>query len=272
MTASVVCPTCGNQVQVREPLPGQAARCPSCFNELPEKLTAAASSAARAAQVNQPLSAGLPNRTVLAEPEAMIRYTCVQCKRTLESPVSFAGRKLNCPSCNQRLQIPQPSASAAAPVNKTVLAPEASAAQSASVPMTPMPVTGGAPPPLPQAQEIPTVSVAAQTSRREHCLECGIDLTQRQRLQTCSDCGALLCSAGCEREHRYHAHRRRRRRAREQCDVCGSTARPYETTAISQAGWITFALLLVFFFPLFWIGLLMTETRVRCSDCGAYLD
>ena len=26
----------------------------------------------------------------------------------------------------------------------------------------------------------------------------------------CPDCGTLLCSAGCYREHRYHAHRRRR--------------------------------------------------------------
>ncbi len=215
---------------------------------------------------------------MLAEPEATIRYTCIRCKRTLESPASFAGRKLNCPSCNQRLQIPQPSTPAAPPVNKTVLAPEVTAsAGHDDVPMAIEPQSPSAsPPPVPQSQGIPaappTVPLAPQPTRRETCLECGVDLTQRQRVQTCGDCGALLCSAACEREHRYHAHRRRRRRAREQCDRCGSTARPYETTAISPAGWVTFALLLVCFFPLFWVGLLMTETRVRCADCGAFLD
>lgn len=272
MTATVMCPTCGNEVRAREPSPGQAARCPMCYNQLPEKPATAPAPAPAAAPSAAPIP---PNRTVLAEPEAMVRYTCVRCKRTLESPVSFAGRKLNCPSCNQRLQIPQPSSPGAPPVNKTVLAPEETpAAGLAYVPMTATPVTPStAPPPLPQSHEVPTIPVAPPTTRRESCLECGVDLTQRQRVQTCSDCGALLCSASCEREHRYHAHPRRRRRlAREQCDRCGSTARPYESTVISQAGWITFAILLVFFFPLFWVGLLMTETRVRCADCGAYLD
>jgi hypothetical protein len=78
----------------------------------------------------------------------------------------------------------------------------------------------------------------------------------------------------CYREHRFHAHapRPKSRPRREVCPNCGSTARPYETTAISQSGWVVFAVLLVFFFPLFWIGLLMTETQVRCADCGARLD
>jgi hypothetical protein len=42
---------------------------------------------------------------------------------------------------------------------------------------------------------------------REHCLECGVDLSGRKRLQTCPDCGSLLCSAKCYREHRYQSHR-----------------------------------------------------------------
>nr|AUN37236.1 hypothetical protein [uncultured bacterium] len=36
---------------------------------------------------------------------------------------------------------------------------------------------------------------------------------------------------------------------------------------ISTAGWITFAVLLVFFFPLFWIGLLIKEDVPVCSNC-----
>ena len=111
--------------------------------------------------------------------------------------------------------------------------------------------------------------------RREGCLECGIDVTNRSRVQTCPDCGAVLCSAMCYREHRYHAHPRPRRRERRrdpvECDRCGSTRPPYSTTAISEGGWVTFVVLLVLFFPLCWIGLLMTERRWTCSDCGARL-
>lgn len=38
---------------------------------------------------------------------------------------------------------------------------------------------------------------------------------------------------------------------------------------ISTAGWITFAVLLVFFFPLFWIGLLIKEDVRVCQSCKA---
>jgi hypothetical protein len=37
---------------------------------------------------------------------------------------------------------------------------------------------------------------------------------------------------------------------------------------ISTAGWITFAVLLVFFFPLFWIGLLIKEDVHICPACN----
>jgi hypothetical protein len=100
-------------------------------------------------------------------------------------------------------------------------------------------------------------------------------LSGRARVQTCADCGSTFCSAACYREHRYYAHSRRRKKKRRpqraECPFCDSTARPYSTWVISQAGWILFAVLLLFFFPLCWIGLLMTEPEYRCSDCGARL-
>jgi DNA-directed RNA polymerase subunit RPC12/RpoP len=211
------------------------------------------------------------NRTMLAQPEAMIRYTCPRCKKSLESPASFAGQKLNCPDCGQRLQIPQPSTPPSSPpLNKTVLAKE----EPVSTPTThtsqhpPSPI-----PPVP----VPTVELvqeATPSGRRESCLECGTDITRRSRVQACPDCGSLFCSASCYRTHRNHAHaRKQKKRSRPvECPYCGSREPPYARSQISQAGWITFALLLVFFFPLFWIGLLMTETEWRCRDCNALLD
>jgi DNA-directed RNA polymerase subunit RPC12/RpoP len=221
-----------------------------------------------------PAAAEAPNRTILAEPEAMIRYTCPRCKRSLESPVSYAGQKLNCPGCNQRIQIPQPSTPAAAPVNKTILATEEPA-------VTAIPPPPAAPPPPKPVEVLPVEEPVARRkaqpdARRESCLECGKDLTGRERVQTCADCGAIFCSAGCYREHHYYAHSRRRKKKRRpervECPRCDSTARPYSTWVISQNGWIVFAILLIFFFPLCWIGLLMTEPEYRCSDCNARLD
>jgi hypothetical protein len=41
---------------------------------------------------------------------------------------------------------------------------------------------------------------------------------------------------------------------------------------ISTAGWITFAVLLVFFFPLFWIGLLIKEDVRICPACNTKIS
>jgi hypothetical protein len=61
--------------------------------------------------------------------------------------------------------------------------------------------------------------------------------------------------------------RRSRRFERYECPDCGSDERPFRRTEISQAGWILFAVFLVVIPPLFWIGLLMTETIWVCPDC-----
>jgi len=217
----------------------------------------------------------------------MIRYTCPRCKKPLESPVSFAGQKLNCPDCGQRLQIPQPSTPPPPPINKTILATEEPASPPASQASGPRPQPAATPAqtaaPSVRVEVVEVVEVIedhpsgadrATPSGRESCLECGVGLARRARVQTCPDCGAVFCSAGCYREHRYYAHTpKRKRRSRDaECDRCGSTARPHTTTAISEGGWITFVILLVAFFPLCWIGLLIQETRVTCADCGARLD
>jgi len=51
------------------------------------------------------------------------------------------------------------------------------------------------------------------------------------------------------------------------CPNCGTTFLPRIERKISTAGWITFALLLVFIFPLFWIGLLIKEDQYVCPMC-----
>lgn len=52
------------------------------------------------------------------------------------------------------------------------------------------------------------------------------------------------------------------------CPHCMSQFLPRLDRRISTGGWITFAVLLVFFFPLFWIGLLIKEDVRTCPTCG----
>lgn len=52
------------------------------------------------------------------------------------------------------------------------------------------------------------------------------------------------------------------------CPNCMSQFLPRIERRISTGGWVTFALLLVFFFPLFWIGLLVKEDVRICPSCG----
>ena len=56
------------------------------------------------------------------------------------------------------------------------------------------------------------------------------------------------------------------------CPHCMSHYPPRVERRISTAGWITFAVLLVFFFPLFWIGLLIKEEVQICQTCNTKLQ
>jgi DNA-directed RNA polymerase subunit RPC12/RpoP len=52
------------------------------------------------------------------------------------------------------------------------------------------------------------------------------------------------------------------------CPRCMSNVMPRTERKISTGGWITFAVLLVTFFPLFWIGLLIKEDVHTCPACN----
>ncbi|MEP6924852.1 MAG: LITAF-like zinc ribbon domain-containing protein [Pyrinomonadaceae bacterium] len=51
------------------------------------------------------------------------------------------------------------------------------------------------------------------------------------------------------------------------CPRCGINAPPVVQKKISDGGWIVFVLMLIFCFPLFFIGLLMREERRVCPAC-----
>jgi RNA polymerase subunit RPABC4/transcription elongation factor Spt4 len=53
------------------------------------------------------------------------------------------------------------------------------------------------------------------------------------------------------------------------CPNCSSQLMPRVVKRISTAGWIIFAVLMVVFFPLFWIGLLIKEEVRLCPACNS---
>lgn len=56
------------------------------------------------------------------------------------------------------------------------------------------------------------------------------------------------------------------------CPRCGTHYLPVIERRVSTAGWITFALLLVFTFIFFWVGLLMKEDVSVCPVCRFKLN
>lgn len=52
------------------------------------------------------------------------------------------------------------------------------------------------------------------------------------------------------------------------CPRCATQSFPYVTRKISNVGWVIFAIFLVVFFPLFWIGLLIKDEVRICPVCG----
>ncbi|MGQ0540888.1 MAG: LITAF-like zinc ribbon domain-containing protein [Blastocatellia bacterium] len=55
--------------------------------------------------------------------------------------------------------------------------------------------------------------------------------------------------------------------ANYRCPHCGTSYLPVMERRISTAGWVIFALLLVFTFIFFWVGLLMKEDAAICPVC-----
>lgn len=51
------------------------------------------------------------------------------------------------------------------------------------------------------------------------------------------------------------------------CPRCSSQLFPHYERKVSTAGWVVFSVLLVVFFPLFWIGLLIKEDVRVCPVC-----
>ena len=199
MFMNVSCPICGHKCRVPESALGQSVQCAGCFKFFqcgsisPRSLVAKLIPAKDALAAVETTPQG---RAAQKGPTDKIHYLCSRCQNSLESPIQMAGQKLNCPNCDQRLQIP--FAPPPVPVKTITTEPIASI----TYPPTSAPVEANR-----KKQKIVKVVAASPVAvRLENCLECGVDVTERKRIQTCPDCGSLFCSARCFRDHRSHSH------------------------------------------------------------------
>jgi DNA-directed RNA polymerase subunit RPC12/RpoP len=71
-----------------------------------------------------------------------------------------------------------------------------------------------------------------------------------------------------DEDHQRPARRLRRRERSCECPNCGSVGDAYERKEIAQEGWIVMVVLLLTFFPLFFLGLLMKQNYLICRECG----
>ncbi len=99
--------------------------------------------------------------------------------------------------------------------------------------------------------------------------------SEARKVQTPNRVEPLNSSFGAGNQHNAQplAYRQPQQFAQAyRCPHCMSQFLPRTERRISTAGWIVFAVLLVFFFPLFWIGLLMKEDVRVCPACNTKLS
>jgi hypothetical protein len=56
-----------------------------------------------------------------------------------------------------------------------------------------------------------------------------------------------------------------------ECPFCHSRLPPVIQNKVSTTGWVVLVVMLLFCFPLFWVGLLIKEDYRVCRSCGIKL-
>ena len=120
--------------------------------------------------------------------------------------------------------------------------------------------------PIPQQPRTPPRPYAWKTDELEIRKAAARETTQINNMQIAPFPGEkrlarpLFDGAGQAMSHGYR------------CPRCATPTLPYRTRKISSGGWIVFAVLLLFFFPLFWVGFLMKEEVIVCPVCDLRLN
>lgn len=136
----------------------------------------------------------------------MIRFSCPGCERVVEVADDEAGRKMNCPTCGQRRQVPAP--------NRTVLGKLEAHAEEPARPKPKLAVRGED---LVPVEDCPECGKALQVpeedvGRRVECPRCGEWFVARRLKKRRRD----------DEEDEDRPRRRKKRSAEGECRECGA--------------------------------------------------
>jgi len=195
---------------------------------------------------------------------------CPTCSVSLSCTDDMAGKKVKCANCGQRILVPPLPPQSKAGTNKTTLGkiideppvstvPVASSAQPPPAPL---------PPPLPP----PPFALAAPDSSKAEIEEQDEQEEKRRKKKKRKRSSRYDDEFEDDYDRDYDDDWDDEREIRVRCPFCRKKTEPYIREQTSQQGWIIFAVLLFFFFPLCWIGILMKEKARFCRRCHSRLD
>jgi hypothetical protein len=194
-----------------------------------------------------------------------IRFDCPVCGHSLKCAEEVAGKRVKCTRCAAITTAPTPIAHPEIVTDKELPAPspqpQTDSVQTNVVTTTAAPV---APPPAPsgwQAVEQPTTN-GSITSAAPPILSARAQVIHPHERDDEDD----------DREWSRRSRRSRRDDVGFRCPFCGTDEIPLRQSKIATTGWIVFAVLLLLFWPLFFIGLLIKEEHKVCAECGMKLD
>ena len=167
-----------------------------------------------------------------------IRFHCPNCNSGLTAKVREAGQSDSCPDCNAKFVVPGIEL-------KTKLESEKA-----------------------------SKAAAAETYKREKAEAKAIEKDQRRQDKELKKAAAAeeaeaAAAEDAARDARYRALERPIDEATTAtCPYCSSTQGFVITSKPSNAGCVVMIVLLIFFFPLFWIGVFIRESTTKCKACG----
>jgi len=183
----------------------------------------------------------------------MFRYLCPRCKKSMSAQDGEAGSKLDCPHCGQRILVPTPPQPPKPPINKTTLGQlEDNRGKKTVIGTLDDDLVPTVEPALPQGglepvPAMPKVILVETVDKADDNPWAALNEDEPERPV------------------------RRRRKSKWSCPYCDSTEAPIIRRQVGAVGWVMFAVLLLFFFPLCFLGLMMTDENEYCADCGSKL-
>ncbi len=183
-----------------------------------------------------------------------ISMICGSCGKKVRAPDSAAGMTATCPHCQARFQVPSGG--------QPTIIDEPSPISTAISDAKPIHLSGSS-----SMEGSAVCPFCAETIKAgaTKCKHCGERLDDNSEF----DRRSARTSRNASRSNRDDDGGEAR--SGFSCPFCKASTPPIIKNQISQTGWMVFVLLLIFCFPLCWIGLFIRDDYRVCLSCGMKL-